>query len=151
MKKQITYFQHRIALYIQIQVQIQIQICRYVDIQIYRYVDMQTYIHIDIQTYRYIDISPLKKGRQEHSEVILDQSKTKIQLGKLQTASLWLISKNSSDLQFFPSVLTTTHLSLRLDPFPVTSSPWQVFHGSGIITIVGSPRLSRLHLHIFTQ
>lgn len=143
MKEQIMYFQHRIALYIQIQVQIQIQICRYINMQICR--------HTDIQTYRYIDISPLKKGRQEHSEVILNQSKTKIQLGKLQTASPWLISKNSSDLQFFPSVLTTTHLSLRLDPFPVSSSPWQVFHGSGLITIVGSSRLSRLHLHIFTQ
>ena len=41
----------------------------------------------------------------------------------------------------------STLLSCGLVPLPVSSSPWQVSHNSGISNILGFPRQSRLQLH----
>ena len=42
-------------------------------------------------------------------------------------------------------------LSLGLVPHPILGFSWQISHGSGISSILGSPRQPRLHLQSFTQ
>ena len=98
------------------------------------------YIHYHFQVY----------GK-EHSKEILDQSKTKNQFEN----SKLCISMSDVKMFFrsptpFSFVDCNTLLSLGLVPLPVSSSPWQVSHGSGISNILGSPRQSRLHLHSFS-
>ena len=100
-----------------------------------------------------------KMGERENSEEIVGQSKTKNQLCKLQTLHL---HSNVKTLFIFSAPFSFVDynilLSLGLVPFPVSSSPQQVFHDAGISNILGGGLLSNVilhpplseHIHVYT-
>lgn len=83
----------------------------------------------------------------------MDQSSTKTQHGKLQTACPMSNGLDGSlDLPLIPGIVDcNTFVSLGLDPIPVYSSPWQISHGSDIYNILKSLTKSRLYLHSLTK
>ena len=88
----------------------------------------------------------------EHSEEILDQSKTESQLvnSKLYI-SMSDVKMLFRSLTLFSFVDCSTLLSLGLVLLPVSSSPQQGSHGSGISNILGPLRQFSLLLHSFIQ
>lgn len=95
------------------------------------------------------DIHYLKIQGREHIKELLDEGKTKNQLGKLQRllsmSDVKLLSTSPNLLTFIDCRI----LSHRVVPLLVSSSSQQVSHSSGISSILGYPRQPRLLLHSF--
>lgn len=86
----------------------------------------------------YNDIEYKRGG--EPSEEILDQKQDQTSVGYTQNfvsmSDVKVLFRSPTPSSFVESC---RGLSLRLVPLPVSSSPWQVSHESGILTILGSP------------
>ena len=97
-----------------------------------------------------------QREKKEENDKILDQCKTKNQLGFVPAnfclCSPFLVSEYSSDLQHLSALLTATHFFPQGSRIgfnsPVTSFLWPIFHDCNISNL-GSPKQSRLYLHSF--
>lgn len=90
----------------------------------------------------------------EHGKEILDQGKTKNQLGKIpNSASLSDIKILFRSPTPFRLAEGNALLSLGLDPLPISSSPWQVSNGSLIqhLGITKTIKVSPFQLHVMAS